>query len=176
MHPQLERILAAINTAVDGMSDAELAQHPAGKWSSAEILEHLSLTYSGTVRGLSRIMAAGEPKIGADTFKQKVGRLVVLTLGHMPAGRKAPEFTVPQGAAPADVVNTIRQNLRAMDEAITQCERRFGADHKIGNHPVLGPFNVRQWRRFHWVHARHHVRQITGLRAEMRGRAATPRA
>jgi Protein of unknown function (DUF1569) len=173
MHLELQRILVAINTAVEGMSNAELAQHPPGKWSTAEILEHLSLTYSGTTRSLSKSLAAGLTNGGPDTFKQQVGRLVVLTLGHIPAGRKAPEFTVPHGMAAADAVNTIRQNLRSMDEAITRCERRFGPDEKIARHPVLGPFNTRQWRRFHWVHARHHVRQIAKLKAAMQERAAT---
>src|SRR5205814_10345299 len=101
--------------------NAELAHHPPGKWSAAEILEHLSLTYSGTARSLSKSLAAGAPNGGADTFKQQVGRFVVLTLGQMPAGRKAPEFTVPQGTAPADVVSTIRQQLRSMNDAIARC-------------------------------------------------------
>jgi hypothetical protein len=173
MHPETARLLAAINAAVDGMSDAELAQHPPGKWSPAEILEHLSLTYSGTVRGLGKLLAAGEPKVGPDTPRQKIGRFVVLTLGYMPRNRKAPEFTIPRGAAPADALRTIRQNVRDMDEAISRCEQRFGATRKIGNHPILGPFNVQQWRRFHWVHARHHLRQITRLRAEGHRVAAT---
>jgi hypothetical protein len=173
MHPQLERVLAAINSAVEGMSVAELAQHPPGKWSAAEILEHLSLTFSCTTRRLSKCLVDGATSSRPDTFKQFVGRFVVLTLGRMPNGRKAPEFTLPRGTAPAEVLNGIRQNLHSMDEAISRCERRFGPEQKIADHPILGPFNARQWRRFHWVHTRHHMRQIERLRAGAGHRATT---
>ena len=78
MHPELERILVAINTAVEGMSNAELAQHPPGKWSTAEILEHLSLTYSGTTRSLSKSLAAGLTNGGPDMSAPSTGSLMTL--------------------------------------------------------------------------------------------------
>jgi hypothetical protein len=31
---------------------------------------------------------------------------------------------------------------------------------------VLGPFSIEQWRKFHLVHGRHHVKQIRQRRAE----------
>jgi hypothetical protein len=47
-----------------------------------------------------------------------------------------------------------------MDLALDGAAARFGARVKLMNHPIIGPLSVRQWRRFHWVHTRHHVRQI----------------
>ncbi|MGZ4836286.1 MAG: DUF1569 domain-containing protein [Terriglobales bacterium] len=28
------------------------------------------------------------------------------------------------------------------------------------DHPFLGPLTADEWRKFHWVHGRHHTRQI----------------
>jgi hypothetical protein len=53
-----------------------------------------------------------------------------------------------------------------MDEVIGQCEARFGKRTRVLDHPVLGPLTARQWRKFHWVHGRHHVKQIQKLRQQ----------
>jgi len=46
MDPRIERAMALIDEATDGMTDAELSWHPEGKWSSAGILEHLSRAFA----------------------------------------------------------------------------------------------------------------------------------
>jgi hypothetical protein len=28
------------------------------------------------------------------------------------------------------------------------------------DHPFIGPLTADQWRKFHWVHGRHHIRQM----------------
>jgi hypothetical protein len=53
-----------------------------------------------------------------------------------------------------------------MDEAIAQCESRFGKQNRLLDHPILGPLTGRQWRKFHWVHGHHHLKQIQGLRQQ----------
>jgi len=73
----------------------------------------------------------------------------------------------PQGMAPETVLETLRLHLAAADDALSRCEARFGAGVKIANHPFLGPLTARQWRTFHWVHARHHMKQIVRLRRQM---------
>jgi len=50
----LEQLLNAITSATRGMTVEELTRHPEGKWSSAQILEHLYLTYTGTAKGFER--------------------------------------------------------------------------------------------------------------------------
>jgi hypothetical protein len=51
-----------------------------------------------------------------------------------------------------------------MDELIAKWEARHGKQTRLLDHPVLGPLTARQWRKFHWVHGRHHVKQILRLR------------
>jgi hypothetical protein len=55
----LEKLKQALESAVEGMSSERLTWHPAGKWCAAEVLEHLYLTYTGTIKGFERVMTSG---------------------------------------------------------------------------------------------------------------------
>jgi hypothetical protein len=159
----LERALKEIESTTRGMDLEQRRAHPPGKWCAAEILEHLALTFSSTAKLLERCLQSGKPAARRPTLRERVITFVVVTLGFFPSGRPAPDFATPRGLDPALVQEAIRNSLVAMDGKITECERRFGAV-KIANHPVLGPFTAREWRRFHWVHTRHHIKQIARLR------------
>jgi hypothetical protein len=153
------------------MTPEQLAWRPEGrpeaKWSAAEILEHLSLTFASTSKLLGRSLRAERLEVPPATRSQKLATLVVVGLGHMPKGRKAPEFTRPRGADPQTAPHDIQKNLHAMRGVIDECERRFGRRAKIALHAILGPLTAPQWRKFHWVHTRHHMRQIAALRRSM---------
>jgi hypothetical protein len=60
------------------------------------------------------------------------------------------------------------QKIAVMDEMITKCEARLGRGQLL-DHLILGPLTGAQWRKFHLVHGRHHVKQILRLR-ELSGR------
>jgi hypothetical protein len=51
-----------------------------------------------------------------------------------------------------------------MDKIIAQCEELFGPRQKVLDHPVMGPLTASQWRKFHWIHGRHHIAQIVERR------------
>ena len=167
MHSNLQRVQQVIDDAVRGMTVQQLSWRREGKWSAAAILEHLSLTYSGTARGLQRSLDAGRPSITPPSAGQRLARFVVTSLRYMPPGRKAPAMVVPKGAPPETVLADLQSNLAAADQAISRCEARFGAGVNIANHPILGPLTARQWRTFHLVHARHHMKQIARIRAHI---------
>ena len=167
MHRDLQRLQQEIDQAVTGMSLPQLAWRPQGKWSAAAILEHLSLTYSGTAKGLRRCLEAGHPTATAPTRRERAACFVVTGLRFMPSGRQAPAMVVPKGAPLDTVLPDLRRHLAAADDAIARCEAQFGARIKIANHPILGPLTARQWRMFHLVHGRHHLRQIVRLRRQM---------
>src|SRR2546423_14070053 len=63
LSPQLQRALHAIEAATAEMTEEQLTWHPEGKWSSTLILEHLSLAFSSTVRGMKRALEAGKPDV-----------------------------------------------------------------------------------------------------------------
>ena len=166
MDSYLQQLQNAIASASRGMSVEELARHPEGKWSAAEVLEHLYLTYTGTIKGCERCLQAGRPLARIPTWRDRARTTVVVGLGFLPGGRKAPERTTPRGMPAEQVTSAVGPMLVAMDEAIARCEAKFGKRTKLMDHLILGPLTARQWRKFHWVHGRHHVKQIWRLRGK----------
>jgi len=164
MDPSLERLQKAIASSVSGMTAEDLTRHPEGKWSAAETLEHLYHTYTGTVKGFKRCLQAGKPLASVPTLRQRINIALVVGAGHMPRGRTAPPRTLPRGMAAATVAAEVAAQICAMDTIISQCEERYGRRTRLLDHPVLGPLTAAQWRKFHWVHGRHHVKQIARLR------------
>ncbi|MBZ5570766.1 MAG: DUF1569 domain-containing protein [Acidobacteriia bacterium] len=162
----LQRLQEAISSVIRATDAEDLSRHPEGKWSTAEVLEHLYLTYRGTVKGFERCLQEGKPLARNATLKERASTLLVVTLGYFPPGREAPERTIPRGMAAEEVVKGIGPQIEAMDDIITKCEARFGKRTRVLDHPVLGPLTTWQWRKFHWIHGRHHLRQIWKLRRQ----------
>lgn len=160
MDSYLERLRQELEDAIGGASPSGLAQAPFGKWSPAQILEHLFLTYTNTTRGTAKCLERGAPLATSATLKQRLAALVVVNLEYLPGGRKAPERSTPRGMSTEEVQQAIVPELQRMGAGLDDCERRFGARTKIMDHPFLGPLTADEWRRFHWVHGRHHARQI----------------
>ena len=163
MDSYLQQTFDEIQRATAGISAEQLAWHPEGKWSPAEILEHLTLAFSRTAQGMERALNNDANPAPQRTMKQKVSVFVVTALGYLPEGRKAPKGTVPAGTNAADPVGEIIRQLTAMDVALTKVEQKKGA-HTFLEHPILGPLTIRQWRKFHLVHTKHHMKQIARLR------------
>jgi hypothetical protein len=160
MDSYLERLHQAIASATSGMSSEDLGRRVEGKWSAAEVLEHLYLTYTGTQKAFERCLQAGRPLAGVPTFKQRVAAAAVTEFGYFPRGRKSPDQVLPRGMSVENVVGGIGRQIAAMDKVIAQCEESYGSHIKVLDHPVLGPLTARQWRKFHLAHGRHHVKQI----------------
>jgi Protein of unknown function (DUF1569) len=160
----LQRAKDAIAEVTRGMSAEQLTKHPEGKWCAAEILEHLDRVYSTCIPHLQKCLDRGSPTATRPTVWQRLATGLVVDFGYLPSGRKAPEFAVPKGAAADQLLRDIPVHLAAMDRVLEECARRFGARRKLANHVILGPLSVEQWRKFHWVHTRHHVKQIARLR------------
>lgn len=160
MNSYLERLRQELEDAVGGADAGDLAKAPAGKWSARQILEHLFLTYMHTSRGLAKCLEQGAPLATRATPKDRLATLLVVNFGYLPEGRKSPERAVPRGMPLEEVQQAIAPELQRMGVGLDDCERRFGVRTKILDHPVLGPLTAEEWRKFHWVHGRHHARQI----------------
>jgi len=165
LHPTTEHIHKILVSVTQGMTPQDWGRHSDGKWSAAEVIEHLSLTYSGTARSMQKVLEAGAPTATPRKLKQRLAIWWITRLGRFPEGRQSPEQVRPKGETgpPGAVLTTALENLSKMDAAIADCERRFGSVC-LSDHPVLGALNGTQWRKFHSVHARHHAAQIERLR------------
>jgi hypothetical protein len=161
---RLDKLKKSLESAVEGMSREQWSWHPPGKWCAAEVLEHLYLTYTGTIKGFERVMTTGKPLFSRASMAQRVRTLVVLGLGHLPAGTKAPAVAVPKDLPAETMLNEFGAKIETMDGMITQCETRFGRRVHVLDHPILGPLTAPQWRKLHVVHSRHHHKQLLRLR------------
>jgi len=164
MDSRLEKLKENLESAVEGMSSEQLSWHLSGKWCAAEVLEHLYLSYAGTIQGFERVMRKGKPLASRASMAQRALTFVVVGLGHMPAGRKAPAIVQPKGLPAEKVRNEIGAKIAAMDAIIAQCEVRFGSRVQLLDHPILGPLTATQFRKLHLVHGQHHLKQLLHLR------------
>ena len=164
MDSRLEKLKQALESAVEGMSSEQLSWHAPGKWCAAELLEHLYLSYAGTINGFERVMQAGKPLATRPSMTHRVQTFVVVGLGYMPSGRNAPDVARPRGVPVEKVRSEIGTKLVGMDAIIAQCEARFGGRVHVLDHPILGPLSAPQWRKLHLVHGRHHLKQLLRLR------------
>ena len=166
MHPTTKQIRDAVANSTDGLSEHQLRLHPEGKWDSAAILEHLALTFGTTASLFQKIVKEGRPLATSPTMMHRVRQLVVLGFSYIPGGRKCPKRVAPTGSLSGrEAQELIFANLGKMDQALAECERRFGTKVKIADHPVLGPIRLSGWRKFHLLHTRHHMKQIDALTA-----------
>jgi hypothetical protein len=167
MHPYLERCLSSVELATAGLTEAQATSRAGGGWSIAEIVEHLDRAYSGTAKGLERCLATDRASASAPTIRSRLRTLVVVGLGFFPRGREAPKHVRPTGALGlAEALDSARRSLRAFDVAAIGATARFGRA-RVLDHPILGPFTVDEWRRFHWIHTRHHRKQIELRRRQL---------
>jgi hypothetical protein len=167
MDSKLETLQQILRAATEGMSETDLNWHPEGKWCTAEVLEHLYLTYTGTIKGFERMLDAGKPNTTPASLKHRLRSLVVFGFNYLPPGRKSPQQAMP-GRLPREKVRAeVGEKIGTMGEVIRQSELRFGLG-PILDHPILGPLTAEQWRRFHLIHGRHHEKQIERLREQMR--------
>ncbi|MEW5984032.1 MAG: DinB family protein [Acidobacteriota bacterium] len=174
MHQDLGRAREIIERATAGMTPDEMSRHPEGKWSTAGILEHLEKAFSTSAQRLNRCVEDGAPYTKPDTWTQRFSTWLVVGVGYFPTGREAPEYVRPEGRPAEQSLAAFKAALEALDAACAAAEQRFGLDAKVANHPILGKFSVRQWRRFHLIHTRHHAKQIACLRRTGDAIPATP--
>jgi len=161
LSPELEYVRREADAAIGAVSVDALSHAADGKWSPLQVLEHLVLSYTATTKGLLRAMETGRPERSRRTFGHRMRGVYVFGLGRFPAGVEAPKHTVPRDSLGTEPLRRFNDALVAMDASLADAERRFGHRTRVLFHPILGPLTTQQWRRFHLVHGRHHLKQIT---------------
>jgi hypothetical protein len=166
MNQHLQRALDDIESATAGIPAKQLTEHAEGKWSAAEILEHLAMAFGSTAKVFERCAQKGKPIGDVPNLKQRFFATVVTDCGFFPPGRKAPHMVVPTGNLSGDAaLESIRKNLLEMDKQLARCYEICGRKGWLANHPVLGPLTIDQWPKFHRVHTHHHMKQIRKMRS-----------
>src|SRR5258706_9328657 len=95
----LEQLKKALESAVEGMSSEQLRWHPADKWCAAEVLEHLYLTYTGTIRGFEKVIESGKPLATRPSLTHRLRTFVAVGLGRPPQGARGAPHPRPKRTA-----------------------------------------------------------------------------
>jgi len=160
VHPDIQQARDSLFEAVRDLAPEEADLTPGGRWSVAGIVEHLCLTYARSATGMDRRREKGAAPARLRTLRQRFQQFVVVTLGYFPAGRESPAAVVPTGRPYRELMADLDRLFSELDASLTAASATFGGSRAVLDHPVLGPFSVNQWRKFHLVHTRHHAKQI----------------
>lgn len=136
-----------------------------GKWSPAQVAEHLRLSYA-----TSRAELAGRPgfRVRTTWWQRRIGRLLhlprILAAGRFPAGVPAVREIRP-GEGPFDRRELLAAFRDEGERFLADAAAAAGDRRATITHPFLGSLTLRQGVRFLAQHVRHHHAQIGGPRA-----------
>ncbi|HEX4633232.1 MAG TPA: DUF1569 domain-containing protein [Gemmatimonadales bacterium] len=143
-----------------GKSDADWYRAPAGKWNSAQVVEHLAISLEGSGKGFDSRRDKSPMTRRPKTIVERVASFLILTVGWFPPGREA-----PSGSRPAEQVDRkyaeshFREGIARFNQIAPDLLARRPRDLFV-KHPRLGDLTLPEWMRFHLVHCRHHAKQI----------------
>ncbi len=188
MHPRTAEILQYLDTqrealraAVNRVPEDQREQSPGpGRWSVAEILEHLSLVEASLTRLFTSVLAEAQARgLGLETETTSVltsfdhARVVNRSYTVAASERTQPQKKLDAAAAWAALVaarETFREAILAGDGLA------LGEVVHPRPHPILGPLNLYQWVAFAGGHEARHTAQILEIAAALGDRASTPSA
>ncbi|HTD57092.1 MAG TPA: DUF1569 domain-containing protein [Silvibacterium sp.] len=179
MHPAFEDLHQRYRKSLAGKGRDACQLHPTralrGKeaaWSTQEVIEHLVLTYRDTGALLERYLARNSPSTRPVTARHHILQFLVIRCGGFPRGVSAPDAVCPgkSGMPPMsgeELCACMRSELEKLDAQIDACSKAF-AKTSFAPHFIFGPLSADQWRRFHFVHGRHHLKQLSRIRRQTR--------
>lgn len=124
MNRYLHSARQAINDAAGQLTTGVLARKVDGRWSIAEILEHLTLALTANAAALEKPLASGELRVRTPVLKQRLGRFVVIHLGYFPRV-EAPSMTRPSGTIPPE------RSLAAIRDALDNADATLARERSI---------------------------------------------
>jgi uncharacterized damage-inducible protein DinB len=174
MHPRTEELLkhldanrAALRSAVDAVPASLRETHPApGRWSVAEVLEHLSRVEEQ----LTRLLAAklSEAQMTGALEPERETSAVTDTLdGALIRDRRrritASDRILPRGEMDSAAALAALDRSRAALRDLVTSHDGMGLGAISHPHPVLGILNAYQWFTFIGMHEARHAAQITEI-------------
>ncbi len=143
-----------------GRPEAEWYRAPPGKWCAAQIVQHVAIGIDTS--GRTFLERRGKPPMRrrSRTALQLLGDIVMLRIGWIPSGFRAPDVTRPAERPEAAAVERL---LREGVARFLSLERELlpaRASDLFVKHPRLGDLTLPEWLRFHERHCAHHAKQI----------------
>jgi hypothetical protein len=132
---------------------------PPGRWSVAQILDHLARGLDAVVQKLEERKTRTDLTRRASP-KQHLLRHLMLGIGRIPPGRRTPDATRPGDRPDPELATAqFRMAIRRL-EALCEMLPAEQQQRVFVSHPVVGDLNLPEWVRFFFVHNRHHAHQI----------------
>ncbi len=143
-----------------GRPDSDWERGPAGKWTPAQIVEHLALGITLSAETFLARRYHAPMRRRRRSPAQQIARFFIFGLRWFPPGRKAPERTMPAAQLARGVAEShFLAGLDMWDQVDRALLPERRADLFV-KHPRIGDLTVEEWMRFHVIHARHHAKQI----------------
>jgi hypothetical protein len=143
-----------------GRAEADWYRAPPGKWSPAQIVQHLAISIDGSGRTLESRRAHAPMRRRPRTAREVASYVLTLYIGWVPPGVEAPAAVRPAARPECDAVERqLREGVArflALERALLPARR----DDLFARHPVLGDLSLPEWIRFHAWHCAHHAKQI----------------
>lgn len=157
---QLAELTAIVLGPLERRSDDDWQRAPAGKWTPAQIVEHLAIGIDGSADKFTERRDRPPMTRRPRSLIERIANVSILGLGWYPQGFKAPEGTVPAAVVTRAAAEAhFRRGVAKWDTLERDLMPRRPRDLFL-RHPRLGDLTMPEWIRFHLVHARHHARQI----------------
>lgn len=141
-------------------ADADWQLAPPGKWTPAQIVEHLALGLEGCADGFEKRRARDPMFRRRPTAIQRIGKVLLMQLGWFPPFLTAPSMTRPAPRVDrAAAESHFRRGVERLEE-LARLLLPVRALDLFVKHPNMGDLTLPEWLEFHVIHARHHARQI----------------
>jgi hypothetical protein len=157
VEPLAETIMPA------SLDEAQIAPVPGqGRWCAQQVMEHLILTYQMTSQSVGAQLKSGRVPKKPRSLLEFALRIQTIGLGYIPPGLSAlhsvrpTEYTPEAGPA---IAARFLQAAASMDALLVAARKKFGIQ-ACGEHPLFGVMRVDEWRRYHAIHASHHLPQL----------------
>lgn len=140
--------------------DDDWQQAPPGKWTPAQIVEHLALALEGCADGFEKRRARDPMFRRPLTGVQRAGKVLVMHLGWFPPFISAPSVSAPPPHVDRAAAETHFRRGVERTEDLARLLLPARARDLFVKHPAMGDLTLPEWMEFHVIHARHHARQI----------------
>jgi len=157
---RLEGLPTLVLGPLRGRGDSDWERGSEGKWTPAQIVEHLALGLTSSAAKFAERRSHAPMVRRPRTPAEKIAKLLIFGLRWFPPGRRAPERTVPAPQMPRVVAEPhFLAGVAEWNRLERELLPRRGTDLFV-KHPRLGDLTLEEWMQFHLIHARHHARQI----------------
>ena len=157
---RLTELSALVLDPLRGRSDAEWERGAVGKWTPAQIVEHLALGLTLSAETFQARRNHAPMVRRPRTPGERIATFLILGLRWFPPGRKAPSRTTPDEQTTRRIAEVhFLTGIAGWVDVERDLLATRGNDLFV-KHPRLGDLTIDEWIRFHLVHGRHHARQI----------------